>query len=140
MLKKSLFICCIAVLLTACPEPLPQATLQIINQSSEDIVWTLKLERNGEWYEYPSNPWCHSKGCHYDNSLILRGQIYYDTFNSDGVQSNLKRGWIKYYLFNYDSVKTIPWERICEERMILKEVKFDTWEDFERCNFKITYP
>ncbi|MDR1172670.1 MAG: hypothetical protein LBL24_09475 [Bacteroidales bacterium] len=52
----------------------------------------------------------------------------------------MEKGWIKYWLFNYDSVNTIPWERICAERIILKEVTFNTWEDYERCNFEIAYP
>ena len=137
MLKKLLFICCAVVLLTACPgEPL--ADLKIINQSDEDILWTVELERFGEWYETVSHPWTNELGeINYGTSLILRG----DTFHKFlGTQSNLKIGWIKYCLFNYDSVKTIPWQRICDERIILKEVRFDTWEDFEKCNFEITYP
>jgi hypothetical protein len=45
-----------------------------------------------------------------------------------------------YYLFNLDSIRTIPWERIRDERIILKEVIFHSWEEMEDCNFTITYP
>jgi hypothetical protein len=75
-----------------------------------------------------------------DKNKILRRETYDHCFNSEGIQTTLQKGWIKYWLFNYDSIRTIPWQRICEERIILKEVQFDTWEDFERCNFEITYP
>ena len=138
MLRNVVFVCCVAVILTACPEESPYETLRFVNQSNEDIVWTLKLERSGEWYKSPSSPWCHNKGCEY--GVILREESYDHRLYSDGVKINLKMGWIKYYLFNYDSVKTIPWQRICDERIMLKEVRFDTWDDFENCNFEITYP
>ena len=138
MFRKFVVICCVMVLLTACPESMPEkdVSIRIVNNSEEDIVWLLGLGWLEEWYEITTNPW----GEKYDNKLILRGEIYIDRFNSYIARQNLKRGWKKYYLFNLDSVKTIPWKRICDERIILKEVRFDSWEDFERCNFEITYP
>ena len=141
MLKKLFFICCVAVLLTACPEPLPEddAYLRIVNNSEEDVFWFFSFERFGEWNEMTSvdvDSWLKKQ----ETYIILRRNTHIRGFNSSATKENLRRGWIKYYLFNYDSVKTIPWERIREERIILKEVRFDTWEDFERCNFEITYP
>ena len=137
-LVKYITIAGLFTILVACPTHIDENdfSLKIVNNSEEDIVWMVGFERLEEWYNIPSDPWAGK----YDNSLILGGNTHTRGFNSSATKENLRRGWIKYYLFNYDSVKTIPWERICEERMILKEVKFDTWEDFERCNFKITYP
>ena len=137
MLKKIVVFCCIAVFLTACPKFHPWATVQIINQSDEDVFWLCRSEQNGEWYEIAS---IHSYMGNIEKNKILRGETYVDGFNSEGIKTTLEKGWIKYYLFNYDSLKTIPWERICTERIILKEVTFNSWEDFERCNFEITYP
>lgn len=136
MLRNLVIICCFAVLLTACPEDLPWYPFRIINQSDEDIFWLCKIEQFGEWYEIPS---IHSYMGNIDDNLILSGETYTDGL-TDGINTTLKKGWVKYYLFNYDSVKTIPWKRICDERIILKEVVFNSWEDFEKCNFKITYP
>jgi len=138
MLKKLFFIFCFAVLLTACPEPLPLATINIINQSQEDIFWLRSSKVTSEWYEINSiESWLKK----HDTYVILRGNSSKDVLNSDGIKCNLRNdGWFKYTLFNYDSIKTIPWQRICEERIILKEVRFDSWEDFESCNFTITYP
>lgn len=141
MVKLARFILTVGVglLLTACPEPLPEkdTSLKIVNNSEEDILWLFGFEQDGEWYEISSiNPWIEK----FDIYRILRGKTYVDSFNSDGVQFNLRKGWIKYYLFNYDSISTIPWQRICDERIILKEVVFNSWEDYERCNFEITYP
>jgi len=140
MLKKLVFICCVAVLLTSCGEPIPEddTFLTIVNDSDEDIFWLRRAEQNGEWYEILS---IHSyMGGDIDDQKILRGKTYEHGFNSEVIKTALQKGWIKYYLFNLDSLKTIPWERICAERIILKEVTFNTWEDFERCNFEITYP
>ena len=59
------------------------------------------------------------------------------------VKSNLEyilsRGWYQYYIFDYDSIKTIPWEQIRDENIIALRVDFETWEDLEVCNFTITY-
>ena len=137
MLRNYVIICCIAFFLTACLKFHPWATVQIINHSNEDIFWLTRSEQNGEWYEILS---IHSYMGDIEKHKILRGEAFEDGFNSAGIQTTLQKGWIKYYLFNFDSIKTIPWERICTERIILKEVTFNTWEDFERCNFEITYP
>ena len=138
MLRKFVIICCVVVLFAACPETLPKddTFLRMVNNSDEDIFWFFGFERFNDWYEIqPPNPWLE-----YDKYIILRGETYVRGFNSGATKNNLQRGWIKYYLFNFDSVKAIPWERICAERIILKEVEFNSWEDFERCNFEITYP
>jgi len=131
---KYIIICCVAVTLTACPKPFTWETIMIINNSDEDILWKFNL--NAEWYDSPSiSSWLER-----DKYIILRGDTAYESIGIEGIQTNLRKGWIKYYFFNLDSIKTIPWQRICDERIILKEVRFDSWEDFERCNFEITYP
>jgi hypothetical protein len=106
-----------------------------MNQSNEDIFWLRGSEQYGEWYEIPS---IHSHMGNIDKQKILSGDTYTQVFTD--LKTALEKGWIKYWLFNYDSVNTIPWERICAERIILKEVTFNTWEDYERCNFEIAYP
>jgi len=139
MLKKLVFICCVVFLFTSCGEPIPEydTFLKIVNNSDEDIFWMFNFEYFDEWYTIPSiDSWLRKP----ETYVILRGENYVDGFNADVMKDNLRRGWIEYYLFNLDSIKTIPWERICAERIVLKEVTFNTWEDFERCNFEITYP
>jgi len=138
MLRNLFIICQIVFLLISCGEPLPKndTFLKIFNNSDEDIFWFFSFERTGIWYDRISiNSWLE-----YDDYIILKGESYIDEFNSDAMKNNLRQGWYKYYLFNYDSIKTIPWERICSERIILKEVTFNSWDDFERCNFEIVYP
>jgi len=136
MLKKLVVICCIAVLLTSCGEPIPEddTFLTIVNDSDEDILWMFGLEDYGEWYDKKSS-WIGN-----DRFFLLKGNIYVYGLNSGALNENLRRGWIKYWFFNLDSIKTIPWERICAERIIIKEITFNTLGDFERCNFEITYP
>jgi len=135
MFKNVIIICCIAVTLTSCPKPSPRITVRIVNNSNEDILWMCRIESNGEWYEIPSHPWTNKFGeKDYGLSLIKSGIIFEHKL-TEAYKDHLKKGWSKYYFFNYDSVETIPWQRICDERIILKEVRIDTWEDFE-----ITYP
>ena len=125
-------------LMTACPETMPEidTSFYIINNSEEDILCFFRFEGRGEWYEINSiDSWLK-----HDENIIFKGEIFINRFNSGVAKANFKSGWKKYYIFNLDSVKNIPWQRICDERIILKEVRFDSWEDFERCNFEITYP
>jgi len=121
---------------TSCPKN-ERVALSIINNSDEDILWLFRLKEFGEWYEISS---INSYLGNIEKNKIPRGDTYIDKFNSDAIKSHLEKGWYKYYIFNYDSIKTIPWKRICDERIILKEVTFNSWDDFERCNFEITYP
>ena len=108
----------------------------IKNNSEEDIFWLYGFKEIGEWYEKSSiNSWLK-----YEEYIIMRGESYTRVGDSEALKSHLEKGWYKYYIFNYDSIKNIPWERICSERIILKEVTFHTWDDFERCNFEIVYP
>jgi hypothetical protein len=118
-------------------EDIPWETVQIINLSDEDILWLFRSEQNGEWYEISSIEEYFGK---VDKNVIRSKETYNQGFNSYGIKITLEKGWIKYYLFNYDSVKTIPWKRICDERIILKEVTFNSWEEMEASNFEIIYP
>ena len=142
MVKLVRFITIVGVvlLLTACPETVNKRDLDIsiLNNSNEDIFWLMRSKENGEWYEIAS---IHSYMGDINKNKIISGDMYIEKrFDSDAINALFQKGWIKYYLFNYDSIKNIPWERICSERIILKEVTFNSWDDFERCNFEITYP
>ena len=137
-LVRFIAIAGLAIFLTACPETVivRDVAVSITNNSKEDIIWLFRLETSGDINAIFKNPW----GEEYDFSTIHKGCTFVDKWSSDNIKYYLDRGWIKYYLFNYDSIKSISWQRICDERIILKEVRFDTWEDFEKCNFEITYP
>ena len=139
MIKRIAIFCCAAVLLTSCPEDndYQGANLVIINQSDEVIFWIKTWENTDEWYEIPSID--SYLGENYDEYIILKRGSY-KRYITQGEKNSLKRGWHKYTLFNYDSLRTISWERICEERIILKEVIFNSWEQMEACDFTITYP
>lgn len=135
MYKKVILFCCISAAVLSCRNG-PWGTVMIVNNSDEDILWKFSLQRSGEWYDSPSiSSWLER-----DEYIILRGDTAYERIRNAGLEENLTIGWIKYYFFNLDSIKTISWQRICAERIILKEVVFNTWEDFEACNFTITYP
>ncbi|GHT32415.1 hypothetical protein FACS189434_04120 [Bacteroidia bacterium] len=124
------------MVMTGCPEPGPELDgyIRIINNSEEDIVWCAYVE--GRDLESSRFYWGNNMG----EDIILKDTIRIDYFNCDAVKHTLERGWMKYYLFNLDSIQTISWERICNERIILKEVTFHSWEEMVACGFTITYP
>jgi hypothetical protein len=67
-------------------------------------------------------------------SLIKHSQksyVYKDILKTDSITC---------YLFNYDSIKNIPWSRIRDEKIYVKKVVFHSWEEMEACNFTIIYP
>ncbi|NOQ27308.1 MAG: hypothetical protein GQ564_18255 [Bacteroidales bacterium] len=126
--------------LTGCPDEFPPdgAELTIINNSDEDIIWfnvdhIITSDTN---YMVETLPW----GNNIDNYIITKGNSFSDTFLLGNIKYLLEEGWMQYYLLNYDTVLTVPWERIRDENIILKKVYFETWEDLEACNFTITYP
>lgn len=135
-----LFISIISIIsLTGCPEDFPEndAAIELINNSDEVIVWyhishvfssdTSKLSESFPWGDV-------------EKKKIEKGTSYSYEIYSGSVKDLLKEGYLQFYFLNYDSVTTIPWERIRDENIILKKVYFETWEDLEACNFTITYP
>ena len=112
--------------------------IMLINNSDEDIVWYGTSHRltSDTSMVYESTPW----GGEIENYKIIKGTSYSYGINSSSIKNLLDEGWTQFYYFNYDSVLTIPWERIRDENIILKKVYFETWEDLEACDFTITYP
>jgi hypothetical protein len=134
VLFKNLMLIAVITIMTGC-EPLPEidASVRIINRSNEDIIWT-------RYYgsDMPSSyPW----GDKTNEDVILKDSIGYHYFVLDAVKTNINNTRsMKYYIWTYDSVKTIPWQRICDEHIVLKVVIFNSWEDMGASNFTITYP
>ncbi|NOQ27303.1 MAG: hypothetical protein GQ564_18230 [Bacteroidales bacterium] len=125
-------------LISSCDEfPDHDAFIEIINNSNEDIVW-IQLSNvtvNDTLTLTESLPWSNI-----NEKIIPSGTEIKHDFIASNVQKRLSTGWFVYYLFSYDSLMTIPWERIRDEHIVLKQVYFETWEDMEACDFTITYP
>lgn len=125
--------------LTGCPESFPEddGTIELINNSDEDIVWlfighfitsdTSRLFESYTWGEL-------------EDSKIAKKTTYSYSIYTVSIKEVLDEGFLQFYFLNYDTVLTVPWERIRDENIILKKVYFETWEDLEACNFTITYP
>lgn len=141
MYKLIKYILGIALIITfsACPEeaPIIDSFIEIENNSDQDIVWlclgNTVLSDTANLSE--EIPWSN-----FYNNIISVGETYKDEFNSDNIKYYLNKGWLMYYLFSYDSLTTISWNRIRDENIILKKVYFETWIDMEACNYRITYP
>ena len=135
---RLVLFCFVLMTIMACPEQFPEAdsSVKIVNHSNKEIVWFFCFEEVGDISESSKFLW----GNEVDKYIIHTNYVAEHTFYSGNIQTILERGWMKYYLFNLDSIQTIPWERIRDERIILKEVKFNSWEEMEKCNFTITYP
>ncbi|MDR3093016.1 MAG: hypothetical protein LBU62_00025 [Bacteroidales bacterium] len=135
---KKLGVFVLLVMCTACPEDRPlDGSMTIVNNSNENIISLGRMESMGDIESITNpKPW----GQNPEQYLIPSGKKECELFSANSVQQSLERGWRKYYLFNYDSVATIPWSRRRDERIILKEVTFHSWEEMEACNFTITYP
>ena len=146
MKKYIKLVCFVAVLFlfTACPFIDPDTTdtdFKIVNNSDKNILFTFYFQNNETIDSDKFSPW----GNDFEEVKKMRSYIkahstYSDRFDSYIIKKHLKTSWIKYYLFDFDSVSTISWERIRDERIILKEVTFNSWEEMEACNFTITYP
>jgi hypothetical protein len=120
----------ILVLFCGCPEKQWDGEIIIENISNDTIIYAFYFQE----YELEN-----TKEIYWGNNYNTSKKII--SPNSYGIHEfNMGVGPNKYYLFNLDSVRTIPWERIRDERIILKEVIFNSWEEMEACNFTITYP
>lgn len=130
-----------------CPEELPEhdLTIQIENNTNETIVFFAPIEPVGKTKEAFDTtlteefPWGDINSI--TNQYIVKPKsIGIETYFTYHMKDVLNRGYMQYYIFNYDSLITIPWERIRDEYIVAKRVDFDTWEELEDANFTVTYP
>ena len=132
---KIIFIGLIMVVcFSGCPREFPMdGGLKLENNSEETIIYAFYVFETFE--NTKENYW---GGQYSKEDIIYPHDCLIRKFNiGRESQATYPR---KYYLFNLDSVKTISWERLRDERIILKEVIFNSWEEMEACNFTITYP
>ena len=127
----------ILIFFCGCPDKRWDGEMIIENNSNDSIIYGCFISKDlNEINEiYWGNNYNTSKRIIPPNSFAI------DEFNIATEKSaNFDKHPRRYYLFNLDSVRTIPWERIRDERIILKEVIFNSWEEMEACDFTITYP
>lgn len=148
---KAIFRFClfssILIVLAGCPDEIAEHDLmiKINNKSSEKIVFFLPIDPIGKTVEVFDTtltkelPWGNINRIDADD-IVNPNSIGIQSCFSYHIQDVLNRGWLHFYIFNYDSLISIPWERIQNEYIVAKRVDFDTWEDLEAANFTITYP
>jgi hypothetical protein len=137
-IKKIFIGLIIMMLFSGCPYD-PEWELDggiiIENNSNETIIYGCLMSRDLKDIE--KNYW----GGQYGKYTVFPNSLAKYEFNiAREKAADFERLPRRYYLFNLDSVKTIPWERIRDEQIILKKVIFNSWEEMEACNFTITYP
>jgi len=121
----------ILLIFCGCPDKPMDGKMIIENNSNDTIIYGFFTPR--DITEINKNYW----GYDYSKHTIFPNSFIIHEFNTGSAKHVLPR---RYYLFNLDSIRTIPWERIRDERIILKEVIFNSLEEMEACNFTITYP
>jgi len=138
----------ITLLLYGCPEKLPvkDTELKIINNSDDTLIYIGKIssDNNIDTLFYNNFPWStNENNWGYNdviNSLIMPHSTYIDAFNSNNVKGILGKKNVYYFIFNYRTVRNLPWSNIYNEYKIVKRADFNTWADFENCGFIITIP
>ncbi len=146
-LKRIGYLAIFCLLCYGCPEELPEHDLviQIENNTNEKIVCFTPIGSIGETIESSDTtltedfPWGDINSI-YDEDIVDPYSDGEETFFSYHMEDALNNGSIHFYIFNYDSLVTIPWERIRNEYIVSKRVDFDTWEELESADFTITYP
>lgn len=137
----------IMLLLMGCPEELPEhdLTIQIKNNTNETIVFFAPIAPVGKTNEAFDTtltevfPWGDASSIANEN-IVKPNSIGLETHFTYHMQDVLNQGFMHYYIFNYDSLISIPWERIRDEYIVAKRVDFDTWEELEAADFTVTYP
>jgi hypothetical protein len=131
------------MLFTACPS-YEEEYLVFINNTDDDILWAMGFDKDFSEYEY--NIWTTTMAGVVKHTMeevknsqdfIRAGDTCYYTIHVDSYKSILEKGVAKFQFFNYDSICNIPWQRVCDERILLKEVVFESWEELEDCKFTI---
>lgn len=150
IIKKLLLTVClviVSILFTACPD-IEGEYLKIINNSDENILWITTsdhpYDNTHDLNEMKYNPWTTTHDGKVVNSMedAKKRNAYIAAGDTlvDFIPKFPEFTRITYWLFIYDSVCNIPWQRIRDEEIYLKKVTFNSWEEMEACNFTITYP
>lgn len=135
------------IVMSGCPDEVAEHDLviQINNKTSEKIVFFTPIEPVGKTVAYFDTtltkelPWGNINSID-TKDIVNPESVGSATYFSYHVKDVLNRGWLHFYIFNYDSLMAIPWERIRNEYIVAKRVDFNSWEELEKSNFTITYP
>ncbi|MBP6871195.1 MAG: hypothetical protein KBC43_04255 [Bacteroidales bacterium] len=141
---KYLFYIFLFAAITGCPEELPEDDMNIYienNSNSKLVVFASHNEPNEvmDTTLVSAFPWGTIDNINKED-ILQPHSIVNDYYYSEHLKKILEQGWMHYFIFYYDSLSLIPWERIRDEYIVAKRIDFDTWEDLENCNFKIEYP
>ena len=126
-------------LTTGCPlEEGPYHDMEeyVINNSQETIIWGIKAGSNindtSLWGSIPWEP--------IEKFAMLPGYVDTVSFGSHSTKEFYNDKCLHYYFFYYDSVATIPWNRIRDEYIVAKRVTISSWEEYEEMDYTITFP
>jgi len=137
---KVLYLGLISIILTGCPHDVDDIQdVRINNDSDIELVFYKRYISTTTLDTLLSEdfPWANEISDYYVISPYTSKDIREVKSNLEHVLTN---GLYQYFIFNYDSIKNIPWERIRDEYIVAKRVDFDTWEELEAADFTITYP
>lgn len=148
MICKIGIACSMLFTLTSCPDDSERdLTLYFVNNSEEKLVFFQEVKAIGRtssifdttlWEDFP---WGDIQSLEKDTNWVVNSYTTgFRNYYPDHLQDALNRGYIHTFIFNYDSLVTIPWERIRDEYIVAKRVDFDTWEELEAADFTVTYP
>jgi len=137
----------ITLLLYGCPEKMPMddAELKLINNSDDTLIFYFNItdDNNIDTLFCNEFPWSKNTNWSYGDVkkwLIMPHSTYIDAFNSNSLKDILSKKNVYYFIFNYRTVRNLPWSNIYNEYKIVKRADFNTWADFENCGFIITIP
>jgi hypothetical protein len=130
--------------MTGCPDEIPEddTGVYIENKTGSKLVFFAPHSEPNEVIDTALTsefPWGNIDDIN-EKNILQPNSIGFDPYYSGHLKTILEQGWIHYFIFNYDSITTISWERIRDEYIVAKRIDFDTWEDLEASDFKITYP
>ena len=140
--KKTKFFILIIFSLTlyGCPEKFPEDDIyvKVINDTDKEIVFYSRPVLNSKIDTLLSEEFYWGSLDLIDSSSIIPpNSCVLDWFSTGNLKSLFEQGWLIYCFFDYDTLKTVPWNRIRDEYIIINRIDFDTWEEILRSEFTV---
>jgi hypothetical protein len=130
----------LSLIFSGCPEEFPEDDIyiKVINDTDKEIVYYSRPVLSSNIDTLLSEKFYWGSLDQIDSASIIQpNSVTLDWFYSGNLKSILEQGWIIYCFFDYDTLKTVPWNRIRDEYIIINRIDFDTWEEFLRSEFTV---
>lgn len=142
ILKKT--ICILSLIFTllflsGCPGSLSDIIdIKFINNTNYTLIVYCNIREGSDTLLSETTPW--PNGIEKTENLLKPHSSQTSRFFESHIRNGTLKGTYNFIFFDADTIKTVPWERIRDEYIVIKRVSIHSMDEFYKYNYVISVP